>query len=235
MAYPSTYADLQSAVTIRARLDPINDAQKAKDWINRAYTRVCLDAELLITTGTMAMTTDAYSYTLPSAIGRIKSMYVTPAGQTDIAGEQPPMLRVPFEDILARRANGRLVSQSGRYSTHYALVGSNVLEVWPTPAAADVISVWFAGFPTALTNASDLPQIEEPYASDLLEYGALVYAGDLLGDPSMDDWKSSFQQTMGEYMAHLDAKGGDIPSQFHQWGTLRDTREMYYGPGGYGG
>jgi hypothetical protein len=213
----------------KARLDPVNDLQKTKDWINRAYYDVVVETESIVNFATMALTANSFSYTLPAGVARIQTMFVVPAGQTATVAQQPPMRRTTLEDIERRRQLGQLVANSGTYSTHFCLRGATDFEVWPTPNAADVITIYYSAFPTALANNTDVPVLDEPYASNLLEYGALLHAGDFQGDPATDEWQANFDTWMGKYMAHLDAKAGDIPSQFHQWGSLQDTWEMYGG------
>jgi hypothetical protein len=65
-----------------------------------------------------------------------------------------------------------------------------------------------------------VPILEEPYASKLLEYGALVDAGDFNGDPSTQGWQADYDTWLARYVQHLDRKQGVIPGQFHQWGEL---------------
>lgn len=234
MAFPNTFLDVQNAVKIKGRLSTTgSDDQKVKDWVNRAYYRLCLETEAVPAVSTMNMTANVYSYSFPAAVARLKTMFVTPAGQSETVSAQPPMVRTTLEDIQQRRAFGQLASTGGQYSTHYAYVGINDFEVWPTPAAADVIKLWYAAFPTALVNNTDVPVGDEPYISKLLELGGLLEAGDLLGDPSTDEWKSDYDIELGKYLNHLEQKAGDYAIAGHQWGSTRDTEELY--GGGWGG
>lgn len=229
MAFPSTFLDIQTAVIVKARLDPTLDLQKTKDWINQTYFQVVVETEAIVTTATMNLAAGSFRYTLPAGVARIRQMYLTPAGQTDAVGEQPPLIRTSHDDILQRRQFGQAAQQAGSYSTHYALLGASSLEFWPTPAAIDVVTIDYAAFPTALASNGDLQVLDEPYGSKLLEYGALAQAGEFKGDPMTDGWQQDFDSWMGRYMNHLDEKQGDIPAQYHQWGSLRDTAELYGG------
>lgn len=230
MAFPSTYADIQTAVIVKARLDSTLDLQKTKDWINQVYAQVCVETEANVSQDTMALTAGTASYSLPAGIARIKQMILTPVGSTQT---QPPLTRTTLDEIITRRQSGGNVQTSGCYVTHYAVVGLNQLEVWPTPAAADVITLWLVALPTALSSGTDVPILEEPYASKLLEYGALAQAGDFKGDPATADWENQFDSWMGKYLHHLDARQGKQPGQFHQWG---DGWDSYYSSwAGYGG
>lgn len=228
MAFPSTFLDLQNAVIVKARLDPVNDLPKVKDWLNQVYTQVCVETEAVVTFATMNLIAGTASYTFPTGVARIKTMFVTPAGATSVL-QQPPMTRTTLDDILVRRQTGGATQQGSLYCSRYAVVGINDFEVWPTPAAVDVLTVYYAGFPTPLAAATDVPIIEEPYASKLLEYGALAQAGDFKGDPATTEWAGELDQWMGRYLNHLDKKQGDIPAQYRQWGSLDDTKGLYYG------
>ena len=81
-----------------------------------------------------------------------------------------------------------------------------------------MITVYYAAFPTALSADADVPILEEPYGSNLLEYGALVQAGDFKGDPATPGWESQFDRWMGKYLQHLKVKRGKQPGQVHTWG-----------------
>jgi hypothetical protein len=234
MAFPSTFLDIQNAVITKARLDPVNDLAKVKDWINQVYSQVCVETEAITANATVTMVAGTTGYQLPATVARVRSMFVTPAGATNVS-QQPPMMRTTEDDILQRQANGGITQSVGQYPTRYAYVGINDFEVWPTPAAADVITIRAVAFPTVLSGNTDLPVIDEPHASKVLEYGALAEAGDFKGDPATQEWQQNFSDWMGRYLNHLGQKRGDIPVQFHTWGSLADTQGLYSGWGGWRG
>jgi hypothetical protein len=213
MAFPSTFLDLQNAVLQKARLDPVLDGQRVKDWINQTYSRVCLETEATVATATMNVSAGAYSYTFPVQVARCKQLQLRPYGTTTL---NAPLVRTTLDELLQRRQAGG-DSQLAQ-PTHYALLGINDFELWPTPAAADTILFWFVQFPTPLAANADVPLLEEPYASKLLEYGALSDAGDFNGDPSTIEWDNAFSDWFTRYQTHLERKQGVIPGQFHQWG-----------------
>jgi hypothetical protein len=213
MAYPSTFLDIQTAVLQKARLDATLDSQRVKDWINQSYARVCVETEALVATAQMTCQVGAYSYTFPAAVARTKQMQVRPYGASTL---NPPLIRTTLDELMQRRQNGGDSPQ--QQATHYALLGTSDFELWPTPAAVDVILIYFVQFPAPLAADTDRPVLEEPYASKLLEYGALSDAGDFNGDPSAVGWQQDFADWTSRYIQHLDRKQGVIPGQFHQWG-----------------
>jgi len=47
VSFPSTFLDIQNAVIQKARLDPLLDTQRVRDWINQTYPRVCVETEAI--------------------------------------------------------------------------------------------------------------------------------------------------------------------------------------------
>jgi len=213
VSFPSQFLDIQNAVLQKARLDPVLDGQRIKDWINQTYSRVCVETEAIVSTATMTCSVGAYSYTLPAQVALIRQMQVRPYGTTTL---NPPLTRGTLDELMNKRQSGGDAPMG--QATHYALLGIADFELWPTPATNDLILIYFVGFPTPLVANTDLPILEEPYASKLLEFGALVDAGDFNGDPSTPSWQADFDTWMGRYRDRLDHKAGTIPGQFHQWG-----------------
>lgn len=210
MAFPSTFVDIQNAVIAKLRLDSTNDLSKVKDWINQVYAQVCVEVEANQTFATMALTAGTSSYTLPSGISRIKEMYVTPVG-----GQQSQPLQLTTLDYILRRrqaGGGQAVAQG--YVTHYTLLGINDFEIYPTPTTADTLTIWYSALPTALSADADTPIISEPFASKLLEYGALAEGADFKGDPAEQEYRQMFEVWMSKYRAHLNRKQGGQPKQF---------------------
>lgn len=209
MAFPSTFADIQNAVIAKVRLDPTNDLQKTKDWINQVYADVCDTTEANVQIATMTLSNGVASYTLPAQIRRIKELYVTPTN----AIQSAPVTLTSLDDILTkRRASGGAIL--GGYITHYALLGVNDFEVYPTPAGPDTITMWCVMLPTPLAADTDVPIIGEPFASKLLEYGALSEAADWRGDPSESEYRQLYEVWMQKYRAHLTRKMGGQAGQF---------------------
>jgi len=215
MAFPSTFADIQQAVIEKATLDPVLDLPKVKDWVNQAYFQAAVETEAISTTSTMALTAGSASYLLPAGVARIRQMALKPAGSTQF---NAPLILTTLDEILQRRQSGLDAQTAGPYTTHYTVVGINGLELWPTPAAADVITIYYVSYPTVLAANGDVPVFEEPYASKIIEFGALAEAGDFKGDPATAQWAADYSDWMNRYRQHLQRKRGVIPGQFHQWG-----------------
>ena len=184
-----------------------------KDWVNQVYADACLATELNVTSSTMTLTAGSYSYTLPSAVMRIKEMVLTPVGST-VSG---PIRQTTLDDILNRRRASSAATGTGGYVTHYALLGISDFEVWPTPGSADTITIYYVAAPTALSANADVPILPEPFASKVLEFGALAEAADFKGDPAGPQWAAEYQQWLMKLRSHLTRKMGSQPGQFRIW------------------
>lgn len=209
MAYPSTFVDLQNAVLAKARMSSstTSDVSKAKDWINQVYSEICVETEANQTSATMSMTANSYSYTLPAAVARIKAMFVTPSGGV----QQLPLQKISLDKILRLRISSGGAATASGSSQYYAVLGLTEFEVYPTPTAADVITVYYVAQPTALSGDTDVSILPEPYSSKLLEYGALAEAADFKGDPSESEYRQMYQTWRIKFIEHLNrAKGGMV-------------------------
>lgn len=209
MAYPSTFLDIQDSVINKLRLDDAADRNKVKDWINQAYTDVCIETQASITAATMALTANQAEYTLPSAPVRITDIFVTPVSGTRYG----PLDAVSLAQILQwRNASDGTNASTGTVQC-YCRRGLNLLEVWPTPSAADVLTVYYVERPAPLSADTDIPELPEPYATKTLEYGALAEAADFKRDPSEDKYRALYQDWMRRLQAHLNMAGGGVAKQ----------------------
>src|SRR5215831_14419237 len=207
VAFPSTFADLQAAVIAKTRLDPNNaaDVSKTKDWINQAYYRVTLETETIQGQTTLALVSGTATYALPTLTKRIKWAVVQMSGQVF---NGPPLRLTSFDEILWRRkaSGGGNVTQGT--ATMYTVQGNNI-ELWPTPGGADTMTIYYVGYPPLLSAGTDVPQMDEPYASKLLEFGALIDASDYIKDILAGyTYPQSFQDWLYRYRQHLSRKQG---------------------------
>jgi hypothetical protein len=191
------------------RLDATNDLTKTKDWINQVYASVVVETEASVTTTTLNMVAGTSTYTLPAAISRIKEMYVTPVNGAQLW----PLRQTTLDYILRRRVAGGGASTATGSATHYALLGLTDLEVYPTPSAADVVTIYHTALPTALTANGDIPILQEPWVK-LLEYGACAEAADWKGDPGEQEYRQLLEVGKQKFRAHLTRRQGGQPGQF---------------------
>lgn len=179
---------------------------------------MCVETEANFTSATWTLTSGTASYTqatvLPNML-RLEEMFVTPVGQA----QWGPLEQVSLNRMLRmRQSTGGVATQQGSV-THYTMLGISKIEVFPTPAAADVITAYYVALPTALSANGDVPILQEPYASKILEYGALAEGADFRSDPSEYEYRQLYQQWMGQFRSHLARRGGNLPGQLEVRGT----------------
>jgi len=201
MGYPSSFLDLQELVIGYERLDSIADRQRVRDSINKVYARAVLETEALQQAATMTLLPNVASYTLPGLIGRINQIVASPPG----GGYGPPLEETAFAQILAWRQSGAASPVANTTATHYALNGMN-LELFPSPANADTLMIYFAALPTPLNSDSDMPILQEPYATDVLSYGAAFEAAVFKSAPSASDWHGLSEDAKRRLMQHLNRR-----------------------------
>lgn len=210
MSYPSTFADIKTEVIDRVRLDSTADASRVSDWVNQIYAEVCVETEAVQTVATMTLTANTAVYTLDTGLLRIKQMYVTPSGQ----GQSRPLVPTSLEQIFEWSAsNGAAATNTGSV-THYAVFGTQNIQVYPTPSRADVITIYYVKLPTALSAAGDVPVLQEPYVSNCLVEGACFQAAMFLKDPDALLYKQNYDQAVRSLRAHLRRKEGSMTRQF---------------------
>lgn len=192
------------------RLDSTADLSRTKDWVNQIYSEVCIETEAIQAVATMTLTSGTSTYTMDTSIIRVKQMYVTPSGQA----RSRPLQPTSIEQILEWSAsNGATVTNMG-YVTHYAMFGIQDILFYPTPTAADVVTIYYVKQPTALSAVGDIPVIQEPYASNCLVEGACFQAALFLKDPDAQLYSQSFERAKQSLRAHLRRREGSMTRQF---------------------
>jgi len=209
VAFPATFRSIKDSVIAKLRLDSDADDDRVGDWVNQVYADLCVDTEAVQTASTMALTADSATYTLPSAVVRIKWMFVTPVGGTASIALEP----VTMEQILRWRMSGGSTASTGSVQ-YYALNGNDLIDFYPTPAAADTITMYYVKLPQGLANDDDTPEISEPYASKILEYGALAEGADFKRDPSEQQYRALYASWMQRFRQHLRRREGGVAKQF---------------------
>lgn len=174
MSYPSDFQTIQNSVIAKARLDSTADLTMVKDWINQAYFAACIETEFYESSSALAaLVAGATSATIPTAL--IKIDYVVPTGSDGSAWG--PMELIPFEDILEKRAwVGGTVSTGAPTFYAFRSASASTIEFYPNAAGGEILTFYGAQLPTALSANADLPIFPEPYATKVLESGALYEA-----------------------------------------------------------
>jgi len=210
MAFPSTFADIYNEVIDRVRLDSTADLARTKDWVNQTYAEVCIETEAVQDFDTLTTTANVAVYTLDTAIVRIKQMYITPAAQ----GASRPLIPTSLEQILEWSASNGANTTANGYVTHYALFGIQNIQFYPTPSAANTITMYYVKLPTALSAAGDIPMLQEPYVSTCLTEGACFQAAMFVKDPDTPLYKQNYDQALRALRGHMRRREGAMTRQF---------------------
>lgn len=214
MAYPSTFADLQDAVLNKGKLDDTYDTTRIKNWINQAYYQACLETEFYeSSSASSALAASATSVAVPTALVGVD--FIVPTGSD--GSVWGPMEMVTFEEILEQRAyNAGVTMTTGAPSRYaYRSSGAPSIEFWPTANGGETLTFYGQAFPTAMTADGNLPIIPEPYATKVLEYGALVQAAEFKRDFAiLDFWQAQYTDWMNRFRGFLNTREGDKVQQF---------------------
>lgn len=119
--------------------------------LNQAVRRVLLDTMCYVTSATMSESAGAGDYTLDSNILRVVGWQWS---GTNSLYSVPQRTSVP--EILRLRSAAQ-ASSTTYPASFYAVSGSNLLMVYPTPAAADTITIYYVPKPTEMSSASHDP------------------------------------------------------------------------------
>lgn len=124
----------------------------------------------------MSLTAGTEDYTLDTSILRILDIFITSSSQ------DYSMERVSVDDILRFRRAAAATSSAP--VTYYAVAGSNLLMVYPTPASADTVTVYYVPRPATLSADDDTPSEIPSEFHKLVEWYALAEAADYDDDGS---------------------------------------------------
>lgn len=210
--YKPTFAVIQSNVIGKLRMDSTADSTLVKGWINQAYQEVLQQTGALETTGTTSLTSGTSSYALPTGLVKIRQVVFLYSDGT----QSLPLQRVRFEKILTYRYS--TLAQGERVTVPlYALVGQDTIEIWPTPGTNQTLKYWYSYLDDALSGDSDTCDIEEPYGSKLLEYGALVEGARYKKDPNLPDYEQQYQVWLRKYQQWSNRRQAQSSQSFDVW------------------
>jgi hypothetical protein len=212
MAYPSTFADLQSAVLNKGKLDDVLDVQRIKDWINQTYMQVCVETEFYgVSAVASVLTQNQTVVTVPATINKVD--FIVPTGSD--GSSWGPMEMVTMEEILRQRAYSGGVTMTTGAPSKYCYSSPSSIQIWPNPSGSEVLTFYGTGLPTALISGTDPPVIPEPYASKLLEYGALVNAAEFKRDMEMlTIWQGMYMDWLSRFRGFTNTRVGDKVQSF---------------------
>jgi hypothetical protein len=164
----------------------------------------------------MTETSGTGDYELPSEVIQTKALSWASA-TVSIAGKPE---RVSPQEILRLRAFSTTFDASNYPAAYYAVTG-NLLMVWPTPSAADVITLYYVPYPTALSGASDDPS-DSTHGGIPAEWhpGIELYAKWQMADSSDDSSSGQGERYRLQYEGDPNARVGS-PTWLGYVGRMR--------------
>lgn len=148
----ATLADFRLRIAAKIGLDNSvsGDQPLIDSWVNEAVAEVLTRSRTNVAVGAMNLTAGDMDYQLPTEILALDEIYVTPVGST-----QPYLMyrKSPLE-IIQMRIGASGGTPPVRF---YALNGSILLMIYPTPTAADVLSIYYVPRPAQLVVGTQSP------------------------------------------------------------------------------
>ena len=176
----TTLAQFRTAISQKLGLnnDPSYDQPSIDIWVNQGIADVCARLRPNETSSTITMSAGTYDYTLSTTYLAISEVF-----GTDVTSSVNYHLnRVTPQEILDYRVGTQFLGAPP--VRFYAVNGFNKLMVYPTPQAADTITVYGQVRPTALSASGDTNTDIPAEWQKTVEYYALAQGGQYLGDPN---------------------------------------------------
>lgn len=200
-------ATLRSRVSKKLGLDETASGDEetlVTGWLNDAVLDVLVETHVRVARdSSVALTADVADYELSSTILAIHNI-------TDSDGI--PLQRVTEEEINQYRR----ASASATSVMRYAVSGSNLLMLWPTPSTAATLSIYYVPRPTAMSSGTHDPS-DTTYGGipaewhKALEFYALWQAADYDDDVTSaqgDRYYGQYQLWINKIRKHTRLKGG---------------------------
>jgi hypothetical protein len=199
----ANFAQLKAKVTRKLGLDSTTGSDEQNmvgEHLNEAVLDVLLETHLRVSVGTATLAANESDYELDADILAI---------DTVLAGTVP-MVRMSPDQILDLR-RGSATSSSG--VMRYAVSGSNLLMVWPTPSSASTLTIYFVPKPTAMSADTHDPS-ESTYGGIPVEHhkGLELYAlwqgADYDNNPKADAYYGQYTAWQAKIRKARVHKGG---------------------------
>lgn len=176
------------AAKLSLNVDDVDELALIDGWVNDGVCYIVGEGQTRVTSATAALEADEGDYELDTNILRILWIQAASNGEGDELEQVGPT-------EIHRRRLATATTTSASYL--YAVDGANLLMLYPIPAAADVLTIYYVPRPASLSAAIDTPTEIPAEFHYLVTLYALLNAGDY------DDDQSSAQ---GErYQQKLDA------------------------------
>ncbi len=173
--------------------------------VNEGVTDVLLRTDCKVISGTLTETSGTGDYTLDSSILRVVGWSWTSSGTVYTPD------RVSVVEMLRLRQNN---STTGGTPSAWAQAGANLLMVYPSPTAADTITIYYVPEPVVLSAAADTPSEIPDWGHPAVEKYALAALASYDDDASSAQgqrYRDDYEFWVQKIRRHLLLKGGPLP------------------------
>jgi len=209
----STLADFRWVVSSKIGLDntPAGDQPLIDRWVNQGVVQTLTRGHSNVYPGQMALTPGYGDYGLPSQILALEEMTVSPVGDV-------------VSYLLERRSpreigDMRILSAGGTPPVrYYALNGATLLMVYPTPAAADVLNIYYIPRPATLALPTDSPTDIPDEWHTVIEYYACWQAAQFIDSATTQEgnlYRQLFENELKNFKTASLHRGGRKLSRAH--------------------
>lgn len=200
----TTLAQYRSRVSAKLGLDTTasgTDEVLVDSWINEAVTDFLLQTRCKVVSATTTLAADEEDFTLDTDILTIIDAYVD-GSTADYA-----MTQVLAHELLAMR---RATSTTATGPLYYAVAGSNLLMVYPTPAATTTLKIYYLPRPITLSTGSASPDEIPVEFHKAVEFFALAEGADYDDDQSSAQgqrYREEYDRWVMKARKYLNRKG----------------------------
>lgn len=174
----STLTDFRSRISAKLGLDNTvaGDQPLIDSWVNEGVAEVLTRSRVNVAVATMTLTAAAYDYTLPTQILALDEIFIADS----VSSVLYRMNRKSAQEILDMRIGSQL--QGAPPVRFYALNGTSLLMVFPTPAAADTLTIYYVPRPATLSAGADTPSDIPSEWQKVIEYYGLWQGAQYIND-----------------------------------------------------
>jgi hypothetical protein len=208
----ATLATLRRSVQQKIGLDTTSSGTEetlVDAWINEGIVDVLLRTRCHVNCADLTLAANTWKYNLSDSILAINDVSCTSA----TTGESRVLTRTTPERILSMRQGSPSTSP---LVTYYALNGSDLLMIYPTPSSADTLEVYYVPRPSAMSGTANDPSAET-YGKipteyhKAIEYYALWQAADYDDDSSSQTgeyYRVLYEQYLVRIKRQAERRGG---------------------------
>lgn len=194
----ATLAEIRSRVSAKLGFD--TTAAGAEEvlidgWANEAVLQILLETKVYIQAGTFSLSANTAEYDIQKNNTSILLI------DQFVDSNSIPLIRVQEADIFDLRRASAVASSGQR---RWALFGAGLLSIWPTPSAAETLTMYYVARPTAMSSGTHDPA-SQTYGGIPSEYHKAIEFYCLWQGADYDDDSTSAQgdRYFGQYQLWL--------------------------------